>query len=102
MTRPMLPRRYIRRPVSLPVQCRTQAGMRDEGEISDISVEGCCIRPRSLFFRVGTRVIIRPEGMEALTGVVRWNKNDVAGIEFDRPIYAPVVDHLAQRHAIEP
>ncbi|WP_274378218.1 PilZ domain-containing protein [Novosphingobium pentaromativorans] len=97
----MLPRRYIRRPVSMSVQCRTHTGMRDRGVISDISIEGCCIRPRSLFFKVGTRVMIRPEGMEVLTGVVRWNKDDVAGIEFDRPMYGPVVDYLVLRHGPE-
>ncbi len=52
-----------------------------------------------LFFRVGTRVVIRPEGMEGLTGVVRWIEGERAGVEFDNPIYGPVLEHLAARHA---
>lgn len=84
----------------MAVQCRTQSGLRDDGEISDISAEGCCLRMRGLYFRVGTRLIIRPQGMEGLPGVVRWIRSDFAGVEFDRPIYGPVLEHLAQAHAL--
>lgn len=98
MTRPVLPRRSQRRPVSLSVQCRTQSGLRDNGEISDISSEGCCVRMRGIYFRVGTRVMLRPQGLEGMTGIVRWISGDLAGVEFDRPIYAPVVDHIAAAH----
>lgn len=82
----------------LAAQCRTQSGLRDSGFISDISPEGCCVSTNSLFFRVGTRVVIRPEGLEGLTGTVRWIQGDRAGVEFDQPIYGPVLDHLAERH----
>lgn len=98
MTRSLLPRRSIRRAVSLAVQCRTQSGLRDNGEISDISAEGCCVRMRGIYFRVGTRVVLRPQGLEGITGIVRWVSGDLSGVEFDRPIYAPVVDHIAATH----
>ena len=96
MTRRILPRRSQRRHVAMAVQCRTQSGMRDDGEISDISVEGCCLRMRGLYFRVGARLIIRPKGLEGLAGVVRWISSDLAGVEFDRPIYGPVLEHLVK------
>jgi hypothetical protein len=83
----------------MAVQCRTQSGLRDKGEISDISAEGCCVRMRGILFRVGARVVLRPEGMEGLSGVVRWVGGDLAGVEFDRPIYGPVVDHIVAMHA---
>lgn len=95
----VVPRRFSRSSVSMPVQCRTHSGVRGLGEISDISTEGCCIRPTSLRFRVGSRVMIRPPGMEVLTGVVRWISGGVAGVEFDRPIYGPVLDHLVGAHS---
>jgi hypothetical protein len=100
MTRRILPRRSQRRAVALAVQCRTQSGLRDEGEISDISVEGCCLRMRGLYVRVGARLIMRPQGLEGMPGVVRWVSGDHAGVEFDRPIYGPVLDHLAKQHAV--
>lgn len=82
----------------MTVQCRTQTGLRDRGEIADISPEGCRVRVHGLAFRVGTRVLLRPEGLESVTGLVRWISGDEAGVEFDRPLYPPVVDHLAGRH----
>ncbi|MND00939.1 hypothetical protein D3C83_197310 [compost metagenome] len=42
--------------------------------------------------------MIRPEGLEGLTGTVRWILGERAGVEFDQPIYGPVADHLAERH----
>lgn len=93
-----IPRRAQRRPVALPAQCRTTSGLRDRGEISDISTRGCCIRTETVLLRVGAHVVIRPDGVEALGGRVRWIASDCAGIEFDRPIYDPVIDHLARLH----
>lgn len=98
MTRTVLPRRSQRRSVALAVQCRTQSGLRDDGEISDISAEGCCLRTRGIYFRVGARLIVRPSGMEGMSGVVRWVSSDLAGVEFDRPLYGPVLDHIAATH----
>lgn len=98
MTRIPQPRRADRKPVVLKAKCRTQSGMRDDGTISDLSAEGCCVKTNRLFFRVGMRVLIRPEGIEGLSGVVRWIEGDCAGVEFDSPLYGPIIDHLAERH----
>ncbi|GAM05032.1 MULTISPECIES: PilZ domain-containing protein [Novosphingobium] len=95
MSRPIIPRRSVRKPVSMTVQCRTHSGLRDTGEIYDLSPEGCCIQITGMFFKVGGRIVLRPAGLEAFSGVVRWISGDFAGVEFDRPLYGPVVDHLA-------
>jgi hypothetical protein len=93
-----IPRRAQRRSVVLPAQCRTTSGLRDTGEISDISTQGCCIKTDTLLFRVGSRIVIRPDQMEALGGTVRWIAGDCAGVEFDRAIYNPILDHLVRMH----
>jgi hypothetical protein len=93
------PRHRQRKPVKLPAKCRTQGGLRDTGRISDISAKGCCITTNGLFVRVGLKVVIRPEGLEGLMGEVRWIEGERAGIEFEHPLYEPVVDHLARIHA---
>ena len=98
MTREKQPRRFERRAIELGAQCRTQSGLRDRGKISDISAEGCCVITNDLFVKIGARVVIRPEGMEGLSGVVRWIDGNRAGIEFDQPLYPPVVDHLVRTH----
>jgi hypothetical protein len=84
--------------LALRAQCRITSGLRDTGEISDISTQGCCIKTDTVLFRVGSHVLIRPDGMEALGGTVRWIAGDCAGLEFDRTIYDPIVDHLVQLH----
>ncbi len=98
MARVLNPRGSDRKSVILTAQCRTQTGMRDTGRISDISAQGCCVSTNYLFFNVGSRVLIKPEGMEGLSGVVRWIDRERAGIEFDAPIYEPVLDHLTKLH----
>lgn len=82
----------------MPALCRTQSGLRDKGWISDISPEGCRVTTNGLFVREGLRVTIRPDGIEGLSGIVRWIEGNTAGIQFDAPVYGPVVDHLARLH----
>jgi hypothetical protein len=94
------PRKAPRNAVTMPARCRTMSGMRDDGELSDISTRGCCVTTRGLFLHIGHRVIIKPEGMEGITGVVRWLSGNRAGIEFDMPLYGPIVEHMSARHAI--
>jgi len=85
----------------MTTSCRTQSGLRDNAWISDISPQGCCLTTHSLAFRPGMRVVIRPQGLEGLTGVVRWIEGYSAGVEFDAPLYEPVVEHLSQLHAAQ-
>lgn len=98
MSQPLVPRRAQRRPVKLAATCRTQSGLRDSGYISDISPQGCRLTTRTLAVRIGSRVVIKPDGLEGLTGIVRWIDGDHAGIEFDSPLYEPIVDHLCRQH----
>jgi hypothetical protein len=99
MSQPPNPRRVQRRPVTLTATCRTQGGLRDNARIADISQYGCCLRTSMLAMRVGARIVIRPQGLEGVGGVVRWIDGQLAGIEFDSPLYEPVVDHLSRLHA---
>lgn len=96
--KPETARKVERVPVALAARCRTMGGMRDEAYLCDISTHGCRIVTRSLYLSVGMRVTIKPEGMEAIGGVVRWLGQDGAGVEFDNPLYGPVVEHLCALH----
>lgn len=97
MASSITPRKAPRHPVTMKAHCRTQSGLRDVGRISDISPEGCCVTTNSLFVRVGVRVLIRPDGMEGLSGIVRWIEGNRAGVQFDAPLYGPIVEHLSQQ-----
>ena len=98
MDQPLRPRCGNRNQVTLAAQCRTSTGIRDEGYLSDLSPEGCCISTRGILFMVGARVLVKPHGMEGLSGIVRWIDGHRAGVEFDSPLYGPIVEHLAAHY----
>jgi hypothetical protein len=95
---PLTNRRVERKPVRMAARCRSSTGLRDEGWLEDLSAEGCCLVTRAICFRVGARIVIRPDGLEGVTGVVRWISANRAGIEFDHPLYGPIIEHLWTRH----
>jgi hypothetical protein len=99
MSQAPVPRRAQRRRVALAATCRTQNGLRDNALISDISQFGCRLTTKTLAVRIGLRLVIRPQGLEGVSGIVRWIEGQHAGFEFDAPLYEPVVDHLSQLHA---
>lgn len=70
-----------------------------EGIISDITTHGCSISTTGLRHGAGAKAFVRPEGLEALLGTIRWTTASKFGVEFDAPLYPPVVDHLVRLHA---
>ncbi|WP_260924077.1 PilZ domain-containing protein [Novosphingobium sp. 9] len=96
-----VPRSSPRHPVRLAAHCRTLDGQAEEGELFDISLEGCCVRTPSGFFRVGGRVVVLPEGLDGQSGIVRWSRGEMAGVEFDQPVRPMLVEELAARHGVD-
>lgn len=74
--------------------CRTATGRTGDVAIVDLTADGCCIFTKALPVSEGLRVRIRPDQFETLAGVVRWASRGYAGIEFDKPLYGAVADHL--------
>jgi len=69
--------------------------------ISDLTPEGCCISTMGMELEAGYRVTVRPEAIEYIAGEVRWSSSTQAGIEFDRPLYTPVAEHLQRKHSAQ-
>ena len=92
-------RRSTRLALVLPARCRTLNGFIDDVVIRDLSPEGCRIKSFALSVKVGSQVVLRPQNLEGLCGIVRWISGHEAGIEFERPLYAPVVEHLHRSYA---
>jgi hypothetical protein len=74
--------------------CRTATGRDGDVFIVDLTAEGCRIFTKAVPLSEGLRVRIRPGQFETLSGVVRWVRRGFAGIEFDKPLYGPVAEHL--------
>lgn len=92
-------RRSQRAPVVIPARCRSRSGFVDRGTISNLSLEGCRFESHALTLHPGDLVVVTPSGLEGLCGQVRWVLGHSAGIEFQRPFYAPVFEHLCRQHA---
>lgn len=91
-------RRSSRLKVVLPARVRSRSGFVDRGTISNLSAEGCRFESFALTLHAGDLIVVSPQGLEGLCARVCWVSGHSAGIEFDRPLYGPVLDHLAARH----
>jgi len=94
MGRAINQRRASRPPVVMPAVCRTDTGRQGDVTIVDLTAEGCRIFTKALSLSEGLKLRIRPQNFESLPGVVRWARGGFAGIQFDRPLYGPVAEHL--------
>jgi hypothetical protein len=70
-----------------------------EAVVSDITTHGCSIAKIGQPYDYGVKVYIRPEGLEGVLGTIRWAVGGKLGVEFDAPLYGPVVDHLLRLHS---
>lgn len=82
----------------MSARCRLMSGLQDQVAVSDLSTHGCCIATRTLSLVAGTRVMLKLDGLEALSCTVRWVTGSQCGLQFERPIYEPVVEHLCRLH----
>ena len=94
LARALNQRRTLRPTVLLAAFCRSDTGRRGEVTIVDLTAEGCRIFTKAVPLGPGLKVRVRPENFESLPGVVRWARGGFAGIEFDKPLYGPVAEHL--------
>jgi hypothetical protein len=81
----------------LTARCRARGGSASELVVLDLTMAGCMVATRGLTHKVGQRVLVKLRPLEVLAGTIRWVEDRTAGIEFERPLYKPVLDHL-RRH----
>jgi hypothetical protein len=89
-----------RKPVAMGGKLRVN-NARQDVTLSDLSLTGCRIEAVYLTLFVGQRIILRPEGLEGLNGIVSWWTGPSAGIKFDTPLHPSVVDFLVAAHPDE-
>lgn len=69
-----------------------------EGRMIDLSTAGCSFLDSSNSLQPGDKVWLKMEGLELWRGTVRWVKDEKVGIEFERPFYPAVLNHLIEMH----
>jgi hypothetical protein len=69
-----------------------------EGRMIDLSTAGCSFLDSSNSLQSGDKVWLKMEGLELWRGTVRWVRDEKVGIEFERPFYPAVLNHLIEMH----
>ena len=91
-----LPRRSLRVALHAEIILRRAGQNNYRVQVYDVSPEGCKIefveRPN-----LDERLWVKFDGLEAMESLVCWVRGAKAGLEFSRPIYAPVYDMLLRR-----
>jgi hypothetical protein len=87
-------RREPRHTVSMQGRYRYGSGLARDVVVTDLSVAGCKIEDRFNNLRPGSIISIRIGNIGPLTGAVMWLDNATAGIRFESPIHASVLDHM--------
>lgn len=64
----------------------TAHGDRADIRIAEVSLHGCRIKADLSWIRTGAFVSIAAEGGRKLHAIIRWVREDSAGIEFLRPV----------------
>lgn len=91
-------RRSKRAEVAMGATCRTDTGRKSFVAVIDLTPAGCCIFAREEGLVLGEKVTLRSDGISAIKGVVKWTNGLMAGVAFDKELYAPVFEHLARTH----
>lgn len=91
-------RSATRRPLFAPAYVRTANHSGFEVVVSDLSAEGACLAGFAISGPIEPRLMVRLTGMESLGVHVRWTNGSIVGVEFEWPLYEPVVDHLVMQN----
>lgn len=87
-------RREGRKRILMDVRCRIGPGMSPMVWLSDITTIGCQIIIREGELKGNQNVVIKLEGIDGIPGKVKWVFRSTAGIEFERPLHAAVLNYL--------
>lgn len=68
--------------------------------VLEFAPHGCRVWAPTFKARVNQRISVKPEGIEAQRGTVKWISGEEAGIEFDFALYGPVIDHLCKLYPL--
>lgn len=86
-----------RHPIEVWGQYRTVSGVRRDVILKDLSATGCRFYDRFSGLTANTTIQLRIDQLGPFPAAVRWNEAGYIGVEFDRPLYGPVFDHIRLR-----
>ncbi len=87
-----------RPPIAMNAKLRIIGGKGFDVAVMDLTVDGCCIALPGVELRLKQQVSIKLESLDFIKGRISWSSEPGAGIEFERPLYGPVVEHLLRTY----
>ena len=79
-------RRATRRVAEAVATLRSAQGGRSRARVRDVSVFGCSLATDADWLRTGMFISLELSQTWTIQAVVRWNRGDICGVEFLRPI----------------
>ena len=92
-------RRMPRFEITVQGRYRTGSGIARLIPIFEISETGCRFYDRFGRLAPGAEISIRIENIGPIVATVRWCKDHIVGVQFERPIYGPVFEHIRDKLA---
>ncbi len=84
----------------LNARCARSNWLVDDVELGDLTAEGCSILMDRPNLEVGQAVSIRFAALKGQAGIVRWISDAKAGIQFDEPLDAALIERLTRDHSL--
>ncbi|AKM07163.1 PilZ domain-containing protein [Pelagerythrobacter marensis] len=92
-------RREERHGVTVPGRYRAGTGVPKDVRVIDISEHGCRFFDKFGTLAKGAQITIRIGSIGPILATVRWSEAQTVGVEFENPIYGPVLDHIRNQLA---
>lgn len=87
-------RREERHHIAVEGRYRTGSGVPKDVSVLDISECGCRFFDKFGNLLPGAQITIRIGPIGPIAATVKWAERQVVGVEFENPIYGPVLDHI--------
>lgn len=83
--------------ISVQGRYRTGSGLARDVPILEISETGCRFFDKFGRLKGGDEITLRIGTIGPVVGTVRWSRDQITGIEFEKPLYGPVFEHIRDK-----
>ena len=95
-------RRFLRQKITAVGTTRF-GGWKYNVTFEDLSEQGCQFWiPRHTGLPIRSRISLYIDTLGPFEATVRWSRQGWIGVEFDLPVYQPVLDHMREAHSGDP
>ncbi len=84
--------------VVIQAKLRIIGGKGFDVTVTALDAEGCAFIKPNVMLREKQKVAIKLDTLDFVPAIVRHASDEEGEIEFERPLYGPVVEHLLRSH----